>query len=44
MAMGEPFEMNVKIEQGSDFVVDNSAYCSSMPKKLKKVSDRTVVR
>ena len=32
----EPFEMNVKMEQRSDFDVDNVGNCSLMPKKLKR--------
>ena len=36
--------MNVKIEQGSDFDVDNRRRLSFNAQEAKKVSDRTVVR
>ena len=40
----EPFEMNVKIEQGSDFDVDNGHRLFFDAQEAKKVSKRTVVR
>ena len=40
----EPFEMNVKIEQGSDFDVDNDRRLFLYAQEAKKVSERTVVR
>ena len=38
----EPFEMNVKIEQGSDFDVDNGRRLFFDAQETKKVSERTV--
>ena len=40
----EPFEMNVKIEQGLNFVVDNDSRLFFDAQEAKKVSERTVVR
>ena len=40
----EPFEMNVKIEQRSDFVVDNGRRLFFNAQEAKKVSEHTVVR
>ena len=39
-----PFEMKVKIEQGSDFDVDNGRPLFFDAQEAKKVSERTVVR
>ena len=36
--------MNVKIKQGSDFVVDNRRRLFFNAQEAKKVSERTVVR
>ena len=40
----EPFGMNVQIERGSDFVVDNSRRLFFNAQEAKKVSEHTVVR
>ena len=40
----EPFEMNVKIEQELNFVVDNDSRLFLDAQEAKKVSERTVVR
>ena len=40
----EPFERSVKIEQGSNFVVDNDSGLFFDAQEAKKVSKRTVVR
>ena len=40
----ELFEMNMKIEQGLDFVVDNSRQLFINAQEAKKVNERTVVR
>ena len=40
----EPFEMNVKIEQELNFVVDNDRRLFLDAQEAKKVSERTVVR
>ena len=40
----EPFEMNVKIEQELNFVVDNDRRLFLDVQEAKKVSERTVVR
>ena len=44
MDLAEPFEMNVKIEQGSDFDVDNGRRLFFDAQEAKKVSKRTVVQ
>ena len=43
-AWAEPFEMNVKIEQGSNFDTGNDSPFFFDAQKAKKVSKRTVVR
>ena len=40
----EPFEMNVKIEQELNFVVDNDSRLFLDAQEAKKVSERTVDR
>ena len=40
----EPFEMNVKIEQELNFVVDNDSRLFLDAQEVKKVSKRTVIR
>ena len=40
----EPFELNVKIEQGSNFVIDNDSQLFFDAKEAKKVSECTVVQ
>ena len=40
----EPFEMNVKIEQELNFVVDNDRRLFLEAQEAKKVSERTVDR
>ena len=35
--------MNVRIEQGSDFIIDNRRQISFNTQEAKKVSERTVV-
>ena len=40
----EPFEVNVKIEQGSDFDVDNGRRLFLDAQEAKKVSEHAVVR
>ena len=40
----EPFEMNVKIEQELNFVVDNDSRLFLDAQEAKKVSEHTVVR
>ena len=40
----EPFEMNIKIEQELNFVVDNDRQLFLDAQETKKVSERTVVR
>ena len=44
MDLGKPFEMNEKIEQGSDFNVDNGRRLFLDAQEAKKVSKHTVVR
>ena len=39
----EPFEMNVKIEQEMNFVVDNNSRLFLGAQEAKKVSERTVL-
>ena len=40
----EPFEMNIKIEQELNFVVDNDSRLFSVAQETKKVSECTVVQ
>ena len=40
----EPFEMNVKIEQELNFIVDNDSQLFFDAQEAEKVSERTVVR
>ena len=40
----EPFEMNVKIEQELNFIVDNDSRLFLDAQEAKKVSERTVDR
>ena len=40
----EPFEMKVKIEQGSNFIVGNDSRLFFSAQEAKKVSERTVVQ
>ena len=42
--MGGPFEMNVKIEQGSNLVVDNDSQLFFDAQQAKKVSGLIVVQ
>ena len=39
----EPFEINIKMEQGSDFVIGNRRQLFFDAQEAKKVSERTVV-